>query len=326
MEYRAFGKTGLKVSAVGFGCGRVGGLLIDGGDTDRRLAIRKALDGGINWFDTAESYGNGKSEEALGWLLEEVPEKPHVSTKITVDPKAGDLAGQIESHGDACLKRLRRSFVDVLQVHNRIDDEAARTGNRAVSVAQVLGPGGIAEGLERMKAKGKARFMGFTALGDTADILKVIESGRFNACQCYYNIVNPSASRAMPGGWRGQSLTGIMAAAKHQGMGLLAIRVLDGGIIATDDRNKPVSMMAKQTDEPTEQRKATAALKVLSSGLGSRPQIGLRFAISNPDIGVSLVGIGAPSHVDEAIAAVGMGPLPQEALARLEPLYASDFK
>jgi aryl-alcohol dehydrogenase-like predicted oxidoreductase len=322
MEYRTFGKTGLKVSAVGFGCGRVGGLLISGSEADRRLAIRKALDAGINWFDTAETYG---SEGALGQLLEEVPEKPHVSTKITVDPKAGDLAGQIESHGEECLKRLRRSFVDVLQVHNRIDDDGSKEYGRALTVEQVLGKGGVAEGLERMKKKGKARFMGFTALGGTRDLIKVIDSGRFDACQVYYNIVNPSAARPMPAGWKGQSLTGIIVAAKRQNMGTLAIRVLDGGIIATDDRKKPVSMMAKETDEPTEVRKTQAALAALGGGLGSRPQIGLRFAISCPDIGVSLVGIGAPEHVDEAVAAVAMGPLPRAALDRLEPLYERDF-
>ena len=116
MQYRRFGRTGLQVSAVGFGCGRVGGLLIDGSDRDRRRAVRKALDGGINWFDTAESYGDGKSEEALGWLLAEVPEKPNVSTKVTLDPRQPDLAGQVVAHAEACLKRLRRDAVTVLQV------------------------------------------------------------------------------------------------------------------------------------------------------------------------------------------------------------------
>lgn len=328
MEYRDFGKTGLKVSAVGFGCGRVGGLLIAGSEADRRLAIRKALDGGINWFDTAESYG---SEEALGQLLEEVPEKPQVSTKITVDPSLPHLADQIEEHAEGCLKRLRRDFVHVFQVHNRIDDVAAgdrksRSGATALTTEQLLGKGGVAEGLERLKAKGKARFIGFTALGDRGSILTAIDSGRFDSCQVYYNIVNPSAGRDMPPAWTGQNLGGILAAAKRRGMGTLGIRVLDGGIIATAERDKPVSMMAKETDERTESRKSEAALKALGGGLGSRPQIGLRFALSQPDLCLALVGIGHPGHVDAALEAVGMGPLPAAALARLEPLYATDFK
>jgi D-threo-aldose 1-dehydrogenase len=322
MQYRRFGRTGLEVSAVGFGCGRVGGLLIDGSDEAHRRAVRRALDLGINWFDTAESYGNGKSEEALGWLLAEVPEKPNVSTKVTLDPRQPDLAAQVIAHARACLKRLRREAVTVLQVHNRMDDLA---GGRALTADDVLGKGGVLDGLERAKAVGLARFVGFSALGDRATILKVMESGRFDSVQVYYNLVNPSAARAMPPAWTGQSLTGLIDAARQNDMGVIAIRVLDGGIIATDDRKKPVSMMAKETDEPTEVRKSRAALNALGEGLGTRPQMGLRFALSCPDIGVSLIGIGAPEHVEQAAEAVAMGPLPAEALARLESVYERDF-
>jgi L-galactose dehydrogenase/L-glyceraldehyde 3-phosphate reductase len=322
MHYREFGTTGLIASELGFGCGRVGGLLIDGSDADRRLAIRLALDGGINWFDTAEAYGDGKSEEALGWLLEERGAEPYISTKITVDPTAADLAGQIEEHGARCLARLRRKNVTVLQLHNRIEPKA---GARALSVEQVLGPGGVVDGLERMRAAGRAQFIGFSGLGDRDAILAVIESGRLHAMQVYYNLVNPSAARAMPPQWSGQNLNGIMAAAQRHGMGTLGIRVLDGGIIATDDRAKPVSMMVKQTDEPAEMRKAQATLDALGAGLGSRPQVGLRFALSCPQLTTALVGIGRPEHVTEALAAAAMGPLPADALSRLEPLYARDF-
>jgi len=323
MRIRDFGTTGLKVSEVGFGCGRVGGLLIDGSDAERRLAIRTALEGGINWFDTAEAYGDGKSEEALGWLLEEAGADPFISTKITVDPGAADLAGQIEAHGAACLERLRRTRVTVLQLHNRIEP---KSGARALSVEQVLGPGGVVEGLERMRTAGHAQFVGFSGLGDRAAILAVIESGRLNAMQVYYNMVNPSAAQAMPTGWTGQNLDGIMAAAERHRMGTLGIRVLDGGIIATDERQKPVSMMVKETDEANEARRVRSCLDALGQGLGSRPQIGLRFALSCPQLSVALVGIGAPAHVAEALAASAMGALPDAALARLEPLYAADFR
>ena len=140
MQYRPFGKTGIDASAIAFGCGRTGGLLIDGSDADRRLAVRKALDGGINWFDTAAAYGDGKSEEALGWLLEEVPEDPFVSTKVTVNPAREDLPGQIEESLAASLKRLRRRQVTVIQLHNRIDPGA---GGKALDLDKLLGADGV---------------------------------------------------------------------------------------------------------------------------------------------------------------------------------------
>ena len=68
MEMRKFGKTNLESSAVVFGGGFVGGIIIHADDDTRRKAIRMALDGRINWIDTAPIYGQGKSEEALGWL------------------------------------------------------------------------------------------------------------------------------------------------------------------------------------------------------------------------------------------------------------------
>jgi len=105
--------------------------------------------------------------------------------------------------------------------------------------------------------------------------------------------------------------------------------VLDGGIIATDERTKPVSMMARQTSEAIEAERSARALailgEVLGEGSGTRAQIGVRFALACPDVSVALVGIGDPAHVAAATAAAAMGPLPADALARLEPLYERDF-
>jgi D-threo-aldose 1-dehydrogenase len=317
MNYREFGKTGLKVSVIGFGCGRVGGLLLGQDETAKRSAIRKALDAGVNWFDTAEAYG---TEAALGSLLAETGAELFVSTKVTLDANAPDLIAQIERKTRACLGRLGREQVTVLQIHNRIDDAG---GSNALTADQMLGP--IAEGLEKMRQAGAARFIGFTALGDTATILRVMRDGQFDSAQVYYNFVNPSAARAMPLRWSGQSLTGLLDAARAKGMGVLAIRVLDGGIIATDERSKPVSMMVRQTTEKAENERSARALKALGDGLGTRAQIGVRFALTNPNVSIALVGVGDPSHVDAATMAASMGPLPADALARLENLYESDF-
>ena len=321
MHYQPFGATGIEVSIIGFGCGRVGGLIVSGSETDQQRAFAKALDGGINWFDTAEAYG---SEEALGRLLASTKQDLHVSTKLTLDASSKNLAADITRQTDACLARLKRDHVTVLQVHNRIDDSGA--GN-ALTTAQMLGE--VAAGLEAMRAAGKTRLIGFTALGETQAILRTIESGRFQSAQVYYNMVNPSAARAMPPAWTGQSFSGILDAAKKQGMGTLGIRVLDGGIIATDARDKPVSMMARETREEIEQRKAVAALGAILAGCGdtgSRAQTGLRFALSEPALSLSLVGIGVPDHVDAALEAVEFGPLPDKAFDALEMLYETDFR
>jgi D-threo-aldose 1-dehydrogenase len=322
MQYRPFGKSGIEASAIAFGCGKTGGLLISGSDADRRLAVRKALDGGINWFDTAADYGDGKSEEALGWLLEEVPEDPFVSTKVTVDPEAGDLPGQIEESLAASLKRLRRTQVTVLQLHNRIDPAA---GGKALTLEQVLGADGVAEGLERVRDKGLAGHIGLTALGDGAACAEAIASGRFDSAQVFYNLVNPSAARPMPAGWSGQQLTGILAAARATATAVLAIRVLAGGIIALPKRPERVSMMTKDTDPDIEEKKAAAVFRALGDRYGDRPATAVRFALGCEGISTVLVGIGAPVHVDAALAAEKAGPLPDEALLDLEKLYADNF-
>src|SRR5215510_12117650 len=72
MEYRELGRTGLRVSMLGFGCGNVGGLIIRGAHQDRVRAVARAMEAGINYFDTAPSYGDGQSEQNLGQVLREL--------------------------------------------------------------------------------------------------------------------------------------------------------------------------------------------------------------------------------------------------------------
>ena len=176
MDIRSFGNTDIKTSAVVFGGGFVGGILIDADDDTRRAAIRMALDGGINWIDTAPMYGQGKSETALGWLLKEIDDDPIVSTKVNLDTsRLDDIAGQVEASLSESLRLLGRDSVDVVHLHNRITPTIQ---DRDMTVERVIGPGGALEALEAMQRQGLTRYIGITALGDTACCTEVVNTGR----------------------------------------------------------------------------------------------------------------------------------------------------
>jgi D-threo-aldose 1-dehydrogenase len=331
MKQRVFGRTGIKVSEIIFGAGAVGGILVHKDDATKREAIRRAIAGGINWIDTAAQYGNGKSEEALGWLLP--PESnmrgatpgsnPYVSTKFQLDVEnLKDIPAQIEERLVASLARLKRSSVDLLQLHNRI---GSKPGGRVMTVEQILGKNGVADGLDRLREKGLIRHMGITALGEAASVCEVVRSGRFDSAQVYYNLLNPSAGRSMPRAWTGQNLGGIIEACRANHVAVMAIRIFAAGVIATDERTGRESVLTTDTSLAGDERKARAVFDAIGTGHGTRAQIALRFVLSNPNISCAVIGSAELHHIDEALQAAEMGPLPPHVLARLDTLYESDF-
>src|SRR5689334_6058909 len=266
MKQRTFGRSGIQVSEIVFGAGAVGGVLIHKDDATKREAIRRALDGGINWVDTAAQYGNGKSEEALAWLLPEAGATPYLSTKFGLDVEnLKDIPAQIEERLRASLARLKRSSVDVLQLHNRI---GSKPGGRVMTVEQILGKNGVADGLDRLRDKGLIRYMGITAIGETPSVCEVIRSKRFDSAQVYYNLLNPSAGRSMPKAWTGHHFSGVIAACKANGVAVLAIRIFAAGFIATDERTGRESILTANTTHTEEERKTKAAFAAIGDDHG----------------------------------------------------------
>ena len=323
MKYRPFGRTGLDVSEIVFGGGAVGGILVHKDDATKREAIRRAIAGGINWVDTAAQYGNGKSEESLGWLLPEARATPYVSTKFGLDVEnLNDIPAQIEASLRQSLGRLKRSSVDLLQLHNRI---GPTPGGRVMTVEQILGRNGVADGLERLREKGLIRHLGITAIGETASVCEVIRSGRFDSAQVYYNLLNPSAGRPMPGAWTAYSMTGIIDACRAHDVAVLAIRVFAAGVIATDERTGRESVLFTDTSIAGDERKTKSVFEAIGREHGTRAQVALRFVLSNPHVSAAIIGISELHHIDEALQAQSMGPLPRDVLAQLDALYESDF-
>ncbi len=323
MRKTFFGRTGLEISEIALGAGVTGGILINANEATRYAALQRAVAGGINWIDTAPAYGNGASEETIGRHLAVLTPQPHVATKVRLDAAdMSDIAGAIRRSLEQSLKRLQTDRVALLQLHNQI---GTAVGERLpLSVDQVLGP--VADTFDLLKEEGLIQASGITAVGNTEACLDVIESGRFDAAQIYYNAINPSAAWSRTTAeWKGQDFCGLIAACWRLNMGMLAIRVFAGGPLASPRRPDGLAMMITDTDLDNEMRSADAVRAALGSGYGTPAQAALRFTLGNRDLASRVVGVTELSQVDEALAAVERGPLPPEGIAKLDQLWANDF-
>src|SRR5712691_8095759 len=122
METRMFGRTGMRLSILGFGCGAVGGLMVRGDPRDQERTIARALAAGVNYFDTAVQYGNGESEKNLGRVLQNLkPANVVVGTKVRLPSSDfGRIADAVAKSLEASLTRLRLDRVDIFHLHNAI--------------------------------------------------------------------------------------------------------------------------------------------------------------------------------------------------------------
>lgn len=323
MQMRDFGRTGMKVSALGFGCGAVGGIMVRGDPADQERTVARALDVGVNYFDTAVLYGDGESEKNLGRILRKLkPANAIVGTKVRVPPAEFGRIGQaVTASLDASLARLQLDRVDIFHLHNPITDAG---GGSALSARQVLDE--VVPAFERLRQQGKIRFLGISAVGDTTALHQVIDSGAFNSAQIVYNMLNPSAGEALPKNYPAQNYRRLFDRTQANGVGVVGIRVLAGGALSGSAERHPIASPAPEPigsamnyDADIERARRLSAL--VSEGLaGSLTEAATRFALSHPAMGTILVGMATPQQFEDALAAVEKGPLPQAALDRLSDL------
>jgi aryl-alcohol dehydrogenase-like predicted oxidoreductase len=323
MEYRALGKTGLRVSVLGFGAGNVGGLMVRGTETERRRAIERAIEAGITYFDTAPVYGDGRSEETLGQALRELGADVLVGTKVNLaEDERADPAPAIRRALEASLGRLGSDRVDLFQLHNRVVTAAPSDGSdpRSIPLDTVLGP--IADGLRAVREAGLTRFIGLTGLGEPEALHRVAESDVFDTIQCYVNALNPSA------GWTlaqppEQDFRGLAGRAADNGMGVIAIRVLAAGALANQsDRHQlagdPGAPIVRGAAYDADLERAGSLGHLASElGLEGPPELSLRLVQSNPGISTALVGYSDIGQLEDAIRWTERGPLDPSAIERI---------
>ena len=318
MRKAMLGRTGLEISELVLGGGVTAGILINGDEATRFNALRRAVMGGINWIDTAPIYGNGASEETIGRHIKSLTPRPQISTKVRLETEDMDNIPSAILHSlEASLTRLQVPRIELFQLHNHIGTTLG--GRAAVTVEQVLGRGGIADTFDRLKSHGLIVAAGMTVAGDTQACLEVINSGRFDAAQIYYNAINPSAAwTRVPPVWRGQDFCGVVAACFRQNMGSAEHpRLRPAVALASSARPDGLFMMTSGTDLDNEVRCAAAVHQVLGNGYGTPAQTALRFALGNRDITARVVGISTIPQLEEALDAVAQGPLPSAAISKL---------
>jgi len=189
-HYNPLGRTGLQVSDISFGGGNV---------TDPAL-IEYALDRGINYFDTAESYGRNRSESAIGQVAARRRAEMVICTKFEMTERT--TIADMFAHLDACLARLQTNYVDVLMVHGG-SSEALR--NAAVFAA-----------FDSLKKVGKIHFCGVSHHGPnmSGELAPLIDAGKVDVILCSYD---PAGDPGLPA---------MLAKAREKGIGLVAMKVI----------------------------------------------------------------------------------------------------
>ena len=174
--------------------------------------------------------------------------------------------------------------------------------------------------MDRLRAKGLCDWIGLTGLGDPKALHEVIDSGRFDVAQIYYNLLNPTAMAGAGPGWNSTDFDGLLHRCAAKDMGVMNIRIFAAGHLATTERHGREMPITANAESAAEEPRAKAALDLLGSRYGTPAQAALRFGLACPLISTIVVGIGETWHLDQALAAAEMGPLPAAALERLETL------
>lgn len=325
VETRKFGPDDTPVSLLGFGCGGVGGLMVRGAQADQERAVARAIEAGVNYFDTAVQYGDGASERHLGGILRKLgANHALVGTKVRLRPTDfGRIAAAVTASLEGSLHRLQRDHVDIFHLHNAITSAG---GGESLSVRQVLEE--VAPAFRSLRAAGKLRLLGLTAIGETEALRQVIDSGVFGAAQVTYNMLNPSAGRTLPEEYPAQDYGQLFEHTRRARVGVVGIRVLAGGALSGSADRHPI---ASPEPEPigsalsykTDLSRAARLMPLVTEGFAaSLAEAAIRFALAHPAMGTILVGMASVGEFEAALRAVLKGPLPPAALHRIAELTA----
>lgn len=319
MEYRKLGTTGLDVSRICLGCMTYG--IPERGshpwtlnEEQSRPFIRRAIELGINFFDTSNSYSDGTSEEITGQALREFARRDEIvlATKVYFPWRPGPNGGGLSRKAimtaiDASLQRLGTDYVDLYQIHR---------WDYGTPIEETL------EALHDVVKAGKARYIGASSMfaWQFAKALHVSERHgwtRFVTMQNHYNLMYREEEREM------------MPLCVDEGIGVLPWSPLARGRLTrdwgesthrleTDEAGKSFYAATADSDRVIVERVAQIAAQ---RGV-SRAQVALAWVAQKPFVTAPIVGASKPHHLEDAVAAVSLNLTPEE-IATLEQPYVA---
>ena len=324
MKKNRLGRTELKVSQIVLGGGWVGGLFIDPDLGVMEKALVKAINAGINWIDTAESYSEGQSEKNIGLLLSSIKNNNiYISSKARLEPISSEtIFSQLDRKIDESLERLNRSYIDLYQLHNRIEKVGT---NEHFSAREIIQRKGVLDSMEKLKSEGRIKNIGITALGNLEPIKEVISTNGFDTAQVYYNLLNPSSAFKKKNEWNDHDFSGIVNECLKNDMGIMCIRIFAAGYLATDIRHGREISVTQGINELEQKRRIKKLFEILKNEKGTRAQIALRFGLSNESLSCIVTGLSKIEHLDQIIEAESFGPLDQNLIEKINFLHKSNF-
>lgn len=336
MKYREVGRTGLRISEIGFGCGGNAGLMIKASPEEQRQTIARAIELGINYFDNSPDYGDGVAETNLGRVLKELGVRPFITSKVEIRAHdLGDIAGHVERSTEESLQRLGVDYLDFLQIHNGPIEPAPALEGRAYArlwIQDYLRPGGALEGLERVVRKGKARFIGFITRGkDIGPARQLLDTGAFHLVNASHHLLNPTPGYPKPPELHADDWGQVIDQAEAHGVGVAIYSPLASGALtgdAVEGRPAPSISRGPRPDTPEGARmveRARALGFLHRPGTHSLAQAAYRFILSHSGVTSVLGGFSSINQLEELAPTSGAGPLSEEDMVRVQMAWRGNF-
>ena len=315
MHYRELGRTGWKVSTISFGAWAIGGAWGTVDDNESIAALHRALDRGVNFFDTADVYGDGRSEALLAKLRKERTEKFYITTKagrrLNPHEAAGYNRANLTSFVERSLKNLQTDALDLLQLHCP-----------PTSVFYMPEVFGVLDDLTRA---GKLLHYG-VSVEKVEEALKAIEFPGVKTVQIIFNLFRQRPAELFFGEAQRRQI-GILARVPLSS-GMLTGKITRSSSFSSDDHRAfnrhGESFDRGETFSGVDYETGLQAVEALSSLVpqgATMAQLALRWILMFPAVTCAIPGAKRPSQVEENVAAADLPPLSPETMEKIRAIY-----